>query len=65
MFGNTVKKVFVVAVSLFLFFCFTYIELKHQSDEPNKSGTNVSQGLIGKFWVCQLSSVCIKLTVFS
>ena len=44
---------FVVVSSVFFFFffffCLTYVELKHQSDEPKQAGTNASRGLAGKF----------------
>ena len=37
------------------FFCLTYIELKHQSNEHNQAGANEFWNLIWIFWICQLS----------
>ena len=37
------------------FFCLTYVEPKHQSDEHNQAGANDFQCLIWIFWVCRLS----------
>ena len=39
----------VVSSVFFFFFCLTYVELKHQTDEPKQAGTNASRGLAGKF----------------
>ena len=41
--------VVVSSVFFFFFFCLTYVELKHQTDEPKQAGTNASRGLAGKF----------------
>ena len=38
-------------------FFFTYVELKHQSDEHDQAAANDFQHLIWIFWVCWLSSV--------
>ena len=40
-----------------IFFCLTYVEPKHQSNEHNQAGTNDFQCLIWTFWICQLSPV--------
>ena len=54
--GNTVRKVF---------FCFSYVEPKHQSDQHNQDGTKDFQCLIWILWVYQLSPKWCNVDCYS
>ena len=43
----------------FGFFCITYVEPRHQSNQHNQAGANDFQCLIQIFWVCWLSISCV------
>ena len=50
----SVEKLYAEILSGKFFFCFSYVEPKHQSDQHNQNGTKDFQRLIWIFWVYEL-----------